>query len=68
MTNNNWIYKEPFRERNVLIEEAPCNTRNGITAGFPDGIFSNQKSQFINFGGPWYGKGWYIYVQLEFLG
>jgi hypothetical protein len=30
-------------------------------AGLPDGLFSNQKSQFwINFGGPCNGKSWYI--------
>jgi hypothetical protein len=30
-------------------------------AGLPDGLFSNQKSQFwVNFGGSCYGKSWYI--------
>jgi hypothetical protein len=33
----------------------------GSFAGLPDGLFSNQKSQiWVNFGGPWNGKCWYI--------
>jgi hypothetical protein len=35
--------------------------KNVSKTGLPDGIFSNQKSQsWVNFGGPWKGKGWYI--------
>jgi hypothetical protein len=30
-------------------------------AGLPDGLFSNQKIPiWVNFGGPWNGKCWYI--------
>jgi hypothetical protein len=34
--------------------------------GLPDGIFSNQKSKiWVNFRGPWNGKGWYSLGQFE---
>jgi hypothetical protein len=34
------------------------------TSGLPDGLFSNQKNTiWLNFGGPWSGKFWYILIR-----
>jgi hypothetical protein len=37
-------------------------TTEAWVPGLPDGIFSDQKSQRVNFGGPCNGRCWYIYV------